>query len=460
MDAMSSAVIDLAEKHLGDFRIKNGEVICRRCPWCNGGNHNDFDTFAVNIHTGLWNCRRGSCEKKQGNFKELCEHFGESHYDIENYTQLTKYKTVKKKTYEKPNPDDLREITDEIITYFGKRRIGEDTLKDWKIASDEKGNIVFPFYKDGILTYVKYRKPKNHKKEDKSPKEWQMQNTEPILFGMDMVSFNKPLVICEGEIDALSLYEAGVTNVVSVPCGCSNLEWINTCWDWLESFSQIILFGDSDEPGMEMVATLMKRLGEDRCMIAKEYPELIYNGQDYNRICKDANEILMCYGPEGLAEVVKNCEPAPVKGILNLASVPFVDAASRPKILTKIPALDYAIGGLMEGGVTIFSGRRGEGKSTVAGTLALNAIQEGLSVCAYSGELPAEVYLEWIMLQATESRYISYKTDTRTGQNLACVSPAIQQRIREWIDGEQFAVFKHGEPINIGCQINGSNCRK
>lgn len=77
-------------------------------------------------------------------------------------------------------------------------------------------------------------------------------------------------------------------------------------------------------------------------------------------------------------------------------------------------------------------------KSTVSGTLALNAVQEGLSVCAYSGELPAEVYLEWIMLQATESKYIGYKTDQRTGQNLCTISPLIQQRIREWIDGKFF----------------------
>lgn len=435
MDAMKSAVIDLAMKHLGDYRIKNNEIISRVCPFCGGGDHNDYNTFAVNMSTGLWNCRRGSCSKKQGNFKELCEFFGEANYDVENYMQITRSAPNKRKTYDKPDPDSLLPITDEIVTFFGTRKISEETLKDWKIAADDKGNIVFPFYRDGVLTYVKYRKPKKHKKED-GPKEWQMANTEPILYGMDNVSYNKPLVICEGEIDALSLYEAGVTNVVSVPCGCQNLEWVNICWEWLEAFSQIVLFGDADEPGIEMVTTLLKRLGEDRCMIAKEYPELIYNGQDFGRTCKDANEILMCYGPDGLKQVVDSCEAAPIKGILNLADVPFVDMSSKPKILTKIPELDYMIGGLMEGGVTIFSGKRGEGKSTVSGTLALNAIQEGRSVCAYSGELPAEMYLEWIMLQATESKYISYKTDERTGKNLATISPTIQKRIRDWINNK------------------------
>ena len=362
MDAMASAVIDLAEKHLGDFRIRNGQVMAKRCPFCSGGANNDYETFAIGLNNGLWNCLRGSCKKKKGNFKELCDYFGEAHYDIENYTSNAVYNATKKKTYVKPNPDDLHELTEEIITYFAKRKIGEQTLRDWKVASDEKGNIVFPFYRDGILTYVKYRRPKKHTKEDKSPKEWAMSNTEAILFGMDNVSFNKPLVITEGMIDALSLYEAGVSNVVSVPSGCNNMDWVNTCYDWVDQFNQIILFGDSDEPGQEMVSVLTKRLGEDRCMIPAEYPELIYNGKDYNKICKDANEILMCYGAEGLKAIVDACEPAPVKGILDLSAIPYLDPRSVPRIMTKIPALDHAIGGLMEGGITVISGNAGEGR--------------------------------------------------------------------------------------------------
>lgn len=179
---------------------------------------------------------------------------------------------------------------------------------------------------------------------------------------MDMTDFNKPLVITEGEIDALSLYEAGVSNVVSVPCGCNNLEFVNLCWEYLEKFNQIILFGDADEPGQEMIATLSKRLGEDRCMIPSEYPEFIYNNKDYNRICKDANEILMCYGPEFLKNLVDSCEPAPIKGVLELSKIPFVDPTTVPRLLTKIPALDNMIGGFSEGSLCIISGKRGEGR--------------------------------------------------------------------------------------------------
>lgn len=435
MDAIAAAVLDLAEKHFGNFRLRNGQVKVDYCPFCKGGRNGDYDTFAVGLHNGAWNCLRGKCTKKKGSFKELAEFFGE---DASGVRSMANPASAIKKVYVKPDPDDLHEITEEIITFFGTRRISEQTLKDFKIASDKDGNIVFPFYDDkDVLTYVKFRKPKKHTKED-GPKEWQMANTQPILFGMNMVSFNKPLIITEGEIDCLSLYEAGCTNAVSVPSGCNNLDWINNCWDWLENFNQIIIFGDNDEPGMDMVSTVMKRLGEDRCMVPKEYPELVYNGKDYNRACKDANEILYVYGAEVLKELVDGCEPAPIKGVLNLASVPFIDPASVPRIMTKIPELDHMIGGLEEGGVSVFSGKRGEGKSTLAGPLMLQAIQQGHSVCAYSGELPAYKFLEWIMLQATESKYVSYKTDPRSGKNLCFVSPVIQQRIKTWLDGKFF----------------------
>ena len=366
MDSIASAVIELADKHLGKYRIRNGQLVPELCPFCGQLQDHDKETFSIGLYNGMYSCLRGSCpgmygggKGREGTFQQLSNYFGESGFQFASLPKTIG--TSKKKTYELPNPEELQPMTDDIVNYFASRSISRKTLEDWKIASDKNGNIVFPFYRNDVLTFVKYRKPKRHTKED-GPKEWAMQNTEPILFGMDMVSFNKPLCITEGQIDALALYESGVSNVVSVPSGCNNMEWVTLCWDWLENFQQIILFGDSDEPGTEMVSTLMKRLGEDRCMIPKEYPEFIYNGKDYNRICKDANEILCCYGPDGLKTLVDACEPAPIKGVLDLSQISFVDPTTIPRIMTKIPALDSMIGGLAEGSVTVVSGKRAEGR--------------------------------------------------------------------------------------------------
>lgn len=432
MEQITSAVIALAEKYIEDFRIRNGELVAKLCPFCHGGNNGDQNTFAIGLHNGAFSCLRGGCNK-QGSFRQLCEFFGER---PDPGIVIPKPIGASKKQYDKPDPEQLKPLSEEAITYFAIRKISEETLKECRVASTEDSLVAFPFYREGVLTYIKYRKPCKWRGE--GPKEWGMRNQEAILFGMDNVAFNKPLIITEGMIDALSLYEAGCHNVVSVPGGCNNLSWIESCWDWLENFSQFILFGDNDEPGQTMVAALMKRLGEDRCMVPQEYPQLIIDGKDAGRQCKDANEILYVYGPELLAEMINKCEPAPIKGILNLASVPFVDPTTIPRIYTKIPALDNAIGGLGEGTVTVFTGKRGEGKSTLNGQLLLNAVQQGHKVCAYSGELSAYKFLEWIMLQATESRYISCRTDPRSGKIFPFVEPDIQNRIKAWIDGNFF----------------------
>ena len=440
VEAVHHDILDLCKRHLGEYRIRNGQIVAKLCPFCHGGASGDQETFSVGMYNGAFSCLRGGCSKT-GSFRDLCEFFGERPARIVSMPQ-----SRQRRLYARPNIE-TKPLTSECLAYFEQRKISKDTLDAFRICSDSRGNIVFPFYRDEELIYVKYRKPRKHVKGD-GPKEWMENNTEPILFGMDNVSFNQPLFITEGEIDALSLYEAGVTNVVSVPCGCNNLEFVSLCWDWLEKFQQIVLFGDNDEPGVEMVSTLMKRLGEDRCMIAPEYPELLIDDQYSGRCCKDANEILFAYGKEGLKDIADSCEPAPIKGILNLADVTAIDPTTKPRIYTRIPALDNAIGGLAEGSVTIFSGKRGEGKSTLGGQLLLNAIQQGYSCCAYSGELPAQTFLNWIMLQATENKYIAAKTDPRTGKNYAVVPYDVQRRIKQWINNK-FYLFDNNYAPDI-----------
>lgn len=429
MADITSTIQTIARQYFGDYRVRGDEVVAEYCPFCHGGNSGDRNTFAVNMTTGGYNCRRGSCNVT-GGIRDLIEYLGCNLEAPVIPAALGK----RKKTIVKPDPEELQPVTEEILTYFMKRGISPQTVYDFEIAADSEGNIVFPFKLNGVLTFVKYRKPRKIGKED-GPKEWQMKNTEPILFGMDNVSFKKPLVITEGEIDAMAVYEAGYHNVVSVPCGCDNLTWLDTCKQWLDNISTFILMGDSDEPGMRMIKNLVDELGKDRCMVPPEYPPIIIDGQPGNRICKDANEILFCYGPEGLKAVIDQCEEAPVEGILDLADVPRKDWASVPKIYTRIPGLDNMIGGLAEGTVTILSGKRGEGKSTISGEFMLNAIEQGYNVAMYSGELDSSEVREWIMLQATETRYISATKDRQTGQLSPTISPEIETRIADWMRG-------------------------
>ena len=109
-----------------------------------------------------------------------------------------------------------------------------------------------------------------------------------------------------------------------------------------------------------------------------------------------------------------------------------------------IPALDEVIGGLAEGAMTVFTGKPGNGKSTLAGQLLLNAIEQGHSVCAYSGELTKEKFQEWINLQAAGSEYIGLKYDPVRDIRVSYVPYAVQERLLDYYR-DRFYLFDNQE---------------
>jgi len=402
----------------------------RTCPICKGGDHQDTHSFALNLTEGVYVCKRGKCGAR-GRFSELSALLGEDGSitaDAITARKLKKHYTIPALALGQP--------TQEIIDYFGMRKISKGTVEAFGIKADGNGNIVFPFERDGVLTYVKFRKP--HKPAKGEPKEWQSKGACPILYGMDMCAYNQPLIITEGQIDAMSLYECGVTNVVSVPSGCENLEWIETCWDWLSRFKSIILFGDNDAPGQRMVQTIIRRLDEARCMVIEDYP-----CRENGTPCKDPNEILYFLGTDALLDTLHAAKPVPIRGIISLADVVPLDPTTLPRIRTMIPSLDEALGGLIEGGMTVLSGKPGDGKSTVAGLFLLNAIEQGHSVCAYSGELTKERYQEWTNLQLAGSKYIGLKYDPVKRKQVPYLSYPVQQRLLEYYKDRYFLFDNH-----------------
>ena len=128
-----------------------------------------------------------------------------------------------------------------------------------------------------------------------------------MLYLMHLCSSEKPLIIVEGEIDCLSLYESGIGNAVSVPSGTQDLTFLDTCFDWLQQFHSITLFVDSDAPGQELAAKLISRLGEYRISTV---PLELYRG------CKDANELLYRHGKDAVVEAMAGAKLVPVEGIL------------------------------------------------------------------------------------------------------------------------------------------------
>lgn len=426
-------LIDFADLHFGEYSIKTSgtdeKLIPELCPLCHGGSHGkDKRTFVLFLNNATFVCKRGSCGR-HGRFEELAKELANEDVKL-NRTGFTK---KSEKQYVLPSSE-VFPPTEEIYKYFELRKISRGTVDKLKIGSDKNGNIVFRFYWNGEEIFRKYRPP--HKVGPNEQKEWQDSGTQSILFNMDEVVFSQPLVITEGMLDAMSLYEAGIRNVVSVPSGCSNMDWIQNCWQFLDKVRTFILFGDSDLPGRQAVETWAKKLGEYRCLIVRDYPQI--PGTDPPKYCKDANEILYRFGESMLIEMVESAEDIQMRGLIDVGDIIPYDPTTIPRISSGIPTLDQCIGGFMEGGVSILSGVSGGGKSTLANQFILSAIESGHCVCAYSGELTKEKFLNWLSMSACGSEFMGLKYDNFLNKNVPFIPAEVQQRIQAWLKSKLF----------------------
>lgn len=128
----------------------------------------------------------------------------------------------------------------------------------------------------------------------------------------------------------------------------------------------------------------------------------------------------------------------PVKGLLDLADVGYVDLSKIPCVLSGIPALDKTTGGFRPSEFTVVTGKRGTGKSTLMGQFLLDAVDQGCPVCAYSGELSAEQFKSWIVQQAAGPQYTKSIQDSMTGKWFVTVEESVQQKINDWLRGKFF----------------------
>jgi twinkle protein len=111
-------------------------------------------------------------------------------------------------------------------------------------------------------------------------------------------------------------------------------------------------------------------------------------------------------------------KPMPVKGLLDLAEVREVDLSKTGRITTGITALDNATGGMLDGDLSVWTGKRGEGKSAFLNQIAIEAVEQDRNVCIYSGEVPVDRLKYQINLCAAGKENILKKPDTLTERTL------------------------------------------
>ena len=382
-DFKSKDVFDFASFIGAETKQKGNELFFKYCPQCRGGG-GDKNTFSVNLQNGAFKCFRASCDY-HGHFVELARDFG---YKLDD-EQERKYRRL---------PQPKIESKPKAIEYLESRGISADVARRYKITTQTHNDnvLVFPFYDDqNVLQFVKYRKINFDKRFDKN-KEWCEAETMPILFGMAQCEDFTRLVITEGQIDSLSLATCGIKNAVSVPTGALGFTWLANCWDWINKFQEVVVFGDYEKGKITLIETLEKRLQmKVKCVRPQDY------------LCeKDANDILRKYGKEAIIRAVEGAELRDVKYVKRLATVEAVNLSDLPKIKTGIRPLDRICGGLLRGHVVLLSGKRGEGKSTFMSQLVAEAIEQDNAVFVYSGELPNYHFKNWLDLQIAGANHI------------------------------------------------------
>lgn len=149
---------------------------------------------------------------------------------------------------------------------------------------------------------------------------------EPCL--SEPCSAETPLIITEGEIDALSFMVAGATHVVSVPNGNTEKPSVGDInplednqfkylWDKasiradIAKFNKIILATDNDKVGLILRDELAIRLGRPKCWYVT-YPEG----------CKDANEVLKEYGADAVSDLIADAKPIVPSRLVSFSEIP------------------------------------------------------------------------------------------------------------------------------------------
>lgn len=284
------------------------------CPQCSHTRKNKTDQcLSVTIEHddgAVWKCHH--CDWSGGIA-------GRSHRSGQESYSAFKVKPPERKPSPVP-PLPKSSLDEHHYGWFAKRGISKETVDAFGIirtqkffGDGEKGCIGFPYYENGEVVNVKYRTASKDFRQEK--------NAKKTLFNIDAVREEKTIIFVEGEMDVLACYEAGFTNAVSLPDGApkqarfeegdKRFAAISNCADALDGKEHVIIAVDDDEAGNALKLELAHRFGRDRCSVVK-WPNSSMGPT------KDANDVLILFGPDVLIDCIKDAAPFPVEGVYSV----------------------------------------------------------------------------------------------------------------------------------------------
>ena len=262
-------------------------TLCPQCSHTRINNKNE-KCLSVDVDNKTWFCHH--CNWK-GNINNK---------DI-YYKEIEKYKPI---NYS------IKDNINKVELYFKNRGIDKGILQRNKITEHQDWAVI-PYFIGEDCVNVKYR-GLNEKKF------MQSKDGFACFYKLNDIIGEKYAIICEGEIDALSYEQAGITQAVSVPNGGINpeaknisqkLKFIDNSIHYFDDCETIYLATDMDAVGRRLCEELSRRFGKERCRIVK-----------YADGCKDANDVLLKHGIAELYKSITDSLPYPIDNVNYLSS--------------------------------------------------------------------------------------------------------------------------------------------
>lgn len=370
------------------------------------------------------------------------------HCETGGATYLTdNFKPFSPPAFEKPKHKALKRLdvglSEQAVEFLASRKISLKTAQAYSLASSrayffdpvgrEEDGIAFP--------YIVKKKTMGHKVRCLIQKTFICDTALGSLFGLQNVDLgeSEDLLICEGEMDPLSMYEAGILNATSVPNGSSSFHKVNEdgtmkeqlgfLWDAkdvIDKAKRILIATDADDPGEKLAEELSRRIGKHRCW------KVSYPGD-----CKDANDVLMKHGAVVLKQCVEDAEPWPVEGLYEadkyMADVlDLYQNGFGAKIKTGLQAVDE-IYSVAPGLLTVVTGIPGNGKSTFVDQLMVNLARSHnytSAICSF--ENPPAVHIGKLAAMLTQKHFFDTETygEKMTERELQQVLPFIHRHFK------------------------------
>jgi twinkle protein len=303
---------------------------------------------------------------------------------------------------------------------------------------EEVSTLQFPYFRNGEVINIKYRDFQKHFR--------MVGGAERILYGLDDVH-GDTLIWVEGELDKLAVEVAGYVSCVSVPDGApspntknyqAKFEYLASAEPILAGIRKHIMAVDADPPGQKLAEELIRRLGPERCWRVQWSSE-----------CKDANEVLLSYGPEVVAECLENAQPCPIAGIITIQDLS--DAIDRlyaeglpPGVAPGWASLErcYTV---RPGEVTLITGIPGHGKTGFLSALVINLARlHGWAFAICSPEnLPLERYAVRLTELYTQQPFSRGPTPRMTLETLQQAKAWLASHVSFLLPQEQSPTVTH-----------------